>query len=70
VMPTALLGFPNAAAAPFLVAGVPIARDAFVAEAGLDWRLGEAVTLGLSYAGQIAEREHDHSVKGSLVVRF
>ena len=38
--PTALLGFPGGPL-PFVIAGAPIARDSLVAEAGLDYRIGQ-----------------------------
>ena len=55
---------------PFTVAGVPVDRDALVAEAGLDWQASEALSLGVSYAGQIGSRAQDHTLKGNLVWRF
>lgn len=54
----------------FPIAGVPIARDAAVLEAGLDFALAPAASLGLSYAGQFGAGSADHSVKASLDVRF
>jgi uncharacterized protein with beta-barrel porin domain len=70
VVPTAPLAFQSAPTIPFAVAGVPIARDVLVAEAGLDWRVSEAVTLGVAYSGQVGDRAHDHGVKGQFLVRF
>lgn len=54
----------------FTVAGVPIARDAAVVEAGLDMAVSSAATLGLSYSGQIAGTAQQHGFKASLNVRF
>ena len=54
----------------FSVAGVPIARDAAVVEAGLDMAVARAATLGLSYSGQIASTAQQHGFKASLNVRF
>ena len=59
-----------AGGAGFTVAGVPIARDAAVVEAGLDFALSPAATLGLGYTGQIAGGAQQHGFKGSLAVRF
>ena len=59
-----------AGGAGFTVAGVPIARDAAVIEAGLDFALSPAATLGLGYTGQIAGGAQQHGFKGSLAVRF
>ncbi|MCZ0734454.1 autotransporter domain-containing protein [Phreatobacter sp. AB_2022a] len=68
VLPLATNAF--AGGAGFTVAGVPIARDAAVIEAGLDFALSPAATLGVSYAGQIAGSAQQHGFKGSLAVRF
>ncbi|KMO37333.1 hypothetical protein VQ02_13625 [Methylobacterium variabile] len=69
VVPKALLAF-GAGQAGFLVAGVPINRDAVVAQAGLDWAVSPAATLGVAYTGQAGERAHDHAVKGNFTYRF
>jgi fibronectin-binding autotransporter adhesin len=69
VNPTALLAFSGAASA-FDIAGIPINRDALVAEAGLDWQIGEDMTLGVSYAGQIGRRAQEHAVKANFSWRF
>lgn len=54
----------------FTVAGVPIARDAFVIETALDVEIAPAVRLGVSYNGQIASGARDHGVKGRLAWTF
>jgi fibronectin-binding autotransporter adhesin len=71
--PQATTGFASAA----FVAGTParvyaaeIDRNALVAEAGLDWRVGKATTLGLAYSAAIGERTRDHALKGRFEVRF
>ncbi|HEV2564924.1 MAG TPA: autotransporter outer membrane beta-barrel domain-containing protein, partial [Microvirga sp.] len=69
VEPQMLLAFAGGASA-FTVAGVPIDRDALVAEAGLDWQASDALSLGVSYSGQISERAQDHALKGNLTWRF
>ncbi len=69
VSPTTTLAF-ETGSTPFTVAGAPIDRDALAAEAGLDWRYSEAVTLGASYVGQIGARDQDNGVKGRFEVRF
>ena len=69
VVPSALLTFATGSS-PFSVAGVPIDRDAFVAEAGVNWRISPAMTLGVSYAGQIGSRAEDHGVRGNFIYRF
>ena len=54
----------------FTVAGVPIARDAALVETGLDMAVSRAVTLGLSYSGQIARTARQHGFKANINVRF
>ncbi len=55
---------------PFTVAGAPLAADAVVVGAGLSGRLGEAVEVSLSYAGQWAANANENAVKGALIWRF
>jgi outer membrane autotransporter protein len=54
----------------FSIAGAPIAEDAAVIEAGLDFDLSETATIGVSYAGQLASDAQDHGVRASLGIRF
>lgn len=68
VVPAALLSFGNGPT--FLTAGIPIARDALVAQAGLDLRVAPNATLGVAYTGQIGDRIEDHAVKGNFTWRF
>ncbi|CAN7655587.1 autotransporter domain-containing protein [Bosea sp. LjRoot9] len=68
VDPTTTLAFSGASA--FSIAGVPIARDAAIVEAGLDLAIGKSATLGLAYTGQLAQDTQDHAFKGVLAVRF
>ena len=60
----------QASAAPFVIAGVPIAREALLAEAGLDLAIGRNATPGVSYFGQIAGNVQDHAAKGKFSWRF
>ncbi|SCZ00449.1 outer membrane autotransporter barrel domain-containing protein [Microvirga guangxiensis] len=69
VNPSALFAFSGGASA-FSAAGIPIDRDAFVAEAGLDWQIGQNMTLGVPYASQIGKRAQEHAVKGSFTWHF
>lgn len=69
VAPEALLAFAGGAST-FTVAGVPVDRDALVAEAGLDWKASDAVSVGVAYSGQIGSRARDHALKGNLIWRF
>jgi outer membrane autotransporter protein len=54
----------------FTVHGAPIARDALLVEAGLDFAITPKANLGLSYTGQVASGARDHGVKASLGVKF
>ncbi len=55
---------------PFLVVGAPIDRDSLVLEAGVNWQMSENVTLGVMYDGAIGRRDQEHTLRGSLSVRF
>jgi len=54
----------------FTMGGVPIARDAAVVEAGLDFTLSPTSTLGISYNGQFANHLVDQSFKANLSMKF
>ncbi|SED11360.1 outer membrane autotransporter barrel domain-containing protein [Rhizobiales bacterium GAS191] len=54
----------------FTVAGVPIDRNALVTETNLDYAVSSAVTVGLSYAGQLGSKASDSTFKGNLDVKF
>ncbi|MCJ2125226.1 autotransporter domain-containing protein [Methylobacterium sp. J-077] len=69
VVPGAVLAF-RGTGARFVSAGLPIDRDAVVAEAGLAVLLTPAATLGVSYTGQIGARAQDHAARGAFTVRF
>jgi outer membrane autotransporter protein len=70
VTPTATLAFQIAPPASFTISGVPIARDALLAEAGIDLAISRNATLGISYIGQIANNVQDHAAKGKFSWRF
>jgi outer membrane autotransporter protein len=69
VTPTTILAF-QIAPVPFVIAGVPIARDSLLAEAGLDLAIGRHATLGVSYVGQLASNVQDHAAKGRFSWKF
>lgn len=54
----------------FLTAGVPIARNVAVVEAGLDYALSPNATIGVTYAGQFASDIADQSARINLNVQF
>lgn len=56
--------------APFTVAGVPIAEDAALVEAGLDLALSPAVTLGIAYAGQFGDGTTQNGLNATIKVAF
>ncbi|MFC4170633.1 autotransporter outer membrane beta-barrel domain-containing protein [Microvirga sp. GCM10011540] len=55
---------------PFLISGAPIDTDSLVAEAGLNWAVSEKVTLGVAYTGAIGAKNQEHTLRGSLSIRF
>ena len=69
VVPSVLLGFQGGAQA-FSVSGIPIDRDAFVAEAGIDYSLTSMLSVGVSYSGQFGQRAMDNAFKGNVNLRF
>lgn len=54
----------------FGVAGVPLAQDAAVVDAGLDMSLSKNASLGVSYSAQFAGRSKSQSVQATLKVMF
>ena len=69
VVPSVLLAFQGGAQS-FSVSGVPIDRDAFVAEAGIDYALTSMLSVGVSYSGQFGQRAMDNAFKGNVNLRF
>jgi len=69
VTPTAQLNFASGTT-PFVVAGVPIARDAAAVELGLEGRVWRNAVLGIAYTGQLAEHSDDHGINANFVQRF
>jgi outer membrane autotransporter protein len=69
VVPTALMAF-QGSAAPFSIAGVPIDRDALVAETGLDYAVSPNLSVGVAYSGQYGTRAKDSALKARLDARF
>jgi outer membrane autotransporter protein len=69
VTPGAALAFASTGIG-FDVTGVPLAEDSALIEAGLDFALGRAMTLGVSYAGQLASDLTDNAVRGRFTWLF
>jgi outer membrane autotransporter protein len=68
VTPNSVVSF--AGGNSFTVEGAPIARDAGVVEAGLDFAVRDNVTAGLTYGGQFSSGETDNGVRGTLAIAF
>lgn len=66
--PQAKLNF--AGGAVFDIAGVPMARDSLVLEAGFDAKVSKSMTIGTSYVGQISGSQKAHGFKASLRWKF
>jgi outer membrane autotransporter protein len=49
---------------------VPIAKDAALIEAGLDFAVSDNATFGISYSGQFGSGARDNGAKADLRVRF
>ncbi|NVD40080.1 autotransporter-associated beta strand repeat-containing protein [Ensifer sp. HO-A22] len=54
----------------FVIAGIPIAENAAVLEAGLDFALTPEANFGLTYAGQFASGVSDQTFKANLSLKF
>lgn len=54
----------------FVIAGVPIAKDAAILEAGIDLAVSSNATLGVSYSGQIANDTREHGFKADFTMNF
>ncbi|CEJ10039.1 Extracellular serine protease precursor [bacterium YEK0313] len=54
----------------FTIAGVPIARNAAVIEAGLDYGIMPNATLGISYGGQFGSGALDQSLRANFNMKF
>ncbi|WP_202882955.1 autotransporter domain-containing protein [Microvirga tunisiensis] len=57
-------------ATTFAVSGIPMDRNALVAEAGLDWQVAKDITLGVAYQGRIGTHAQEHALNGNLTWRF
>ena len=69
VVPASALAFQGTGAA-FSVAGIPIARDTALVEAGFDWRFAPQAKLGAFYQGELAAHAQTHAVKGAFTWDF
>ena len=69
VTPSAALAFQGTGTA-FSVAGVPIARNSALVDAGFDWRFTPQAKLGVSYLGELAANAQTHAIKGAFTWDF
>jgi subtilase-type serine protease len=68
--PETAMAFAATNGAGFTVAGAPIAENAALIDAGIDFTIAPKARLGLSYAGQISGNGYDSSVRGTLSWAF
>ncbi|MBA8902911.1 autotransporter domain-containing protein, partial [Phyllobacterium sp. P30BS-XVII] len=68
ITPNSTLAFATGNA--FSVAGVPIAEDTAMVEAGVDFKLSRNATLGLTYTGQYGSGLTQNAVDAKLGVKF
>ena len=69
MLPTDALRFLGTGAG-FTVAGVPLACDSALVDAGFDVAVNPNATIGVSYVGQLADNVQDHAVKGKATWRY
>lgn len=55
---------------PFTLAGVPLAKNVAVLEAGIETQLRPNLTLSASYSGQFGNGLQDHGAKVDLTWSF
>ena len=54
----------------FTLTGAPIAENAAIIRAGLDFDIAENTRLGVSYSGQIASDTQEHGFNAKPNIRF
>jgi outer membrane autotransporter protein len=54
----------------FTIAGVPLAQDSAIIEAGLDIAISKSATLGIAYNGQFGNGNAQNGVNATLEVKF
>ena len=67
-VPTTTLAF--ASSTPFVVAGLPVARDAAALQFGVDAGFGRGASLTVAYNGQISGRAQDNGITATYTKRF
>ncbi len=69
VTPTVAVSFQSTGAG-FSTAGLPIAADAAVTEAGIDWRITPRMKFGIAYQGEFAQNAQTHAGTGTFTWDF
>jgi outer membrane autotransporter protein len=69
VMPTVAVSFQSTGAG-FSTAGLPIAADAAVTEAGIDWRITPRMKFGIAYQGEFAQNAQTHAGTATFTWNF
>lgn len=67
---TPITTFAFSGGSAFDIAGVPIASDAALLEAGLDLNLTPTAKIGINYGGQLSSGATDQTLGGALTVSF
>lgn len=61
----------GSADASFETVGAPVARDALVLQAGVEWRLAPGAAFSAAYTGQLGSNQtRDHGLKGSFTFNW
>lgn len=55
---------------PFVVSGLPIAKNSAVVEAGLDFNVSKQAALGISYTGQFGSGSHQNGFNAKFSAKF
>ncbi|MGB7077241.1 MAG: autotransporter domain-containing protein [Xanthobacteraceae bacterium] len=69
VTPTVAVSFQSTGAG-FSTAGLPIAANAAVTEAGIDWRITPRMKFGIAYQGELALNAQTHAGTGTFTWDF
>jgi outer membrane autotransporter protein len=69
VTPTVAVAFESTGAG-FSTAGLPIAADAAVTEAGIDWRISPRMKFGIAYQGEFAQNAQTHAGTATFTWNF
>ena len=70
INPTTALAFAGIPGSNFNIAGVPIARNAALVDAGADLRINPQAKIGLYYWGEHASTAHENGLRGTLTWMF